>query len=366
MPLPKVVKIPLYSGRTNRLLNLGDLRTMPRPKPLISGVLFSDMEHVLFGPQGVSKTFLLIDWALHMAYGRRWMGRESHHGRTLIVCGEGGGRVLADRLDAWLTYHEISDDTAASESIRITEYPVPLLEPNQTDELLEMIREERNEGGFDLIAFDTLIANFGPGNENEQKDMAAFLYEFRRIRLETSAGVLCVHHTGHVDRTRPQGANALRRNVDIELRVDRDSTDADLFGVMGGGELKARHGQGLGLLPYRLEAVDTGSRDATGESVYSCVIAPTQDIPNFAGQRAKNDRLGKNQQTVLRILRQYAIETNQNLSDPEGIYVASTELLETTKAAGMSKQQTYDVRKSLLKRGWLIEAVGGFKWFPNG
>ena len=128
------------------------------------------------------------------------MGRAVEHGRTLIVCGEGGGRLLADRMDAWLNFHEISDDTAARECIRVTEYPIPLLDEGECENLLSMVRGERNQGGFDLIVFDTLMSNFGPGNENEQKDMAAFLSEFRRIRLETSAGLLCVHHTGHGDK----------------------------------------------------------------------------------------------------------------------------------------------------------------------
>ena len=168
-PEPETKKIPVVR-QSNRLLSLAELRKMPRPKPLISGVLYSNMEHNLFGPQGVTKTFLALDWALCMAYGRRWMGLKTEHARTLIVCGEGGGRMIADRIEAWLLHHEVSDDTAANEMIRVTELPVQMLEVDQVDDLLALIDEF---GEFDFIVIDTLAANFGPGDENTQADMSA-------------------------------------------------------------------------------------------------------------------------------------------------------------------------------------------------
>ena len=348
--------------RSNRLLSLAELRKMPRPKPLISGVLYSNMEHNLFGPQGVTKTFLTIDWALCMAYGKRWMGRKTEHARTLIICGEGGGRMLADRIDAWLLHHEISDDTAANEMIRITEFPVQLLEVDQVGDLLALIDESES---FDFIVIDTLAANFGSGDENTQADMSRFCDAMRRMRLVTGAGVLVVHHTGHADKTRPQGANNLRRNIDIELRVDRDADDKTLFGMMGGGDLKSRHGKGAGLIPYRLETIETGEKDIHDEPITSCVIIPAQTVPNFEKQRASTTRLGKNQNKVIRMLREIANNTDQDLGDPEGVYISSADFCEAYRKTGMSKQIAYEVRKSFLKRGWIIESTGGFKWFPG-
>ena len=55
-----------------------------------------------------------------------------------------------------------------------------------------------------LVIIDTLSANFRPGNEND-----------------------------HADRKRPQGANRIRRDFDIELRVEVDGSDDDeLFGLV--------------------------------------------------------------------------------------------------------------------------------------
>lgn len=358
----EVVEIPIEKRRRNRLLSLKDLREMPRPKPLIQDVLYSNMEHNVFGPQGVTKTFLVIDWALHIAYQKRWMAKRVERGRTLIICGEGGGRMLADRIDAWLAYHEVSDDKAAQDMLRITELPVQMLDAEQVDEILDLIGES---GPFDLIAIDTLAANFGPGDENTQADMSRFCDAMRRVRLTTGAGVLVVHHTGHADKTRPQGANNLRRNIDIELRLDRDSTDETLYGLVGGGDLKSRHGVGAGLIPYRLKSVETGERDAYGDPITSCVIVATQDIPAFENQRATTSGLGKNQRTVLEILRKIAATNGLDLNDPEGVYISSAEFQVGYKTAKLSKQSAYDVRKGFLKRGWIVEATGGFLWFPT-
>lgn len=350
------------SPRSNRLLTLDELRRMPRPKALIKGVLYSDMEHNLFGPQGVSKTFLLIDCAMHMAYGRSWMGRKTRRARTLVICGEGGGRLFADRVDAWLTHYEISDDTAVCEAVRVTEYPVAMLDPSQVDGLLKLIATEQGAGGFDLIAIDTLMGNFGSGDENAQADMVAFCHAMRRIRLVTRAGVLVVHHTGHADRTRPQGGNALRRNIDIELRVDRDERDPNLCGVMGGGELKSRHDRGIGLISYRLEIVETGSMDDDGDAVTSCVIVPTHETPSFAGKNARGLKLSKNQRIVVDALRAFADRTGQDMQNPDGVHVATTEFYCECKKAGLLKQRANGVRKSFLERGWLVEVAGGFRW----
>jgi len=347
--------------RRNRALSLSQLRAKPRPVPLIKGVAYSNMEHNLFGPQGTTKTFLVIDMVMCMAYSKRWMGLPTKFARTLIVCGEGGGRMFADRIDAWLAHHGASPELA-EEHIRVTEYPVAMLDDSDVDELLGMIREQ---DAFDFIVIDTLSANFGGGDENTANDMSIFCSAMRRVRLATNAGIMVVHHTGHADKTRPQGSNIIRRDIDIELRVDRDINDEALFGLMGGGELKSRHGKGCGLIPYRLQVVKTGFKDDDGLPVESCVIVPTQETPTFDKQRASTTGLGKNQNKVLSILREIATRTGQDLGDPEGVYISSVEFQKGYKAAKVSKQAAYDVRRGFLKRGWITEAVGGFKWFPE-
>lgn len=360
MTQPDIRPVDISRARRNRLLSVDDIRQMPRPEPLIQDVLFSNMEHVIFGPQGSTKTYIIIDQSLHIAVGRRWMGKQVESGRVIYVCGEGGGRVLADRVDAWMKYHEIGDDSAVIENFLITEYPVAMLDGESVMELLSMIEEA---GGADLIVIDTLAANFGGGDENSQSDMSRFCGAIRELRLKTKAGVVVVHHTGHADKTRPQGANILRRNPDIELRVDRDVTDDSLFGLMGGGDLKSRHGKGCGLIPYRLKSVSLDDCDRFGKRVSSAVVVPTQDTPTFVGQTPGSAKLGANQSAVIQVLRDIARDTGQDEHDPEGVYIASDRFLQGYRAAGLNKGQAYRVRKTFAERGWIVESTGGFKWF---
>ena len=347
----------------NRLLRLSDLRAMPRPIPLISDVLFSDMEHCLFGPQGTSKTFISLDWALHIVHGRRWFDKNVQSGRVVYVCGEGGGRVLGDRLDAWLKHHGIMDNAAVEDRFRITEFPVPLLESGAVDHLLQLVHEY---GDVVLVIIDTLSANFGPGNENDQADMGRFCAAARRIRLDTKAGVIVVHHTGHADKTRPQGANRIRRDFDIELRVDADGNDDELFGLMGGGQLKNRNGKGCGLIPYRLMTVRLDDDGGFGEAVESAVVVPTMDAPHFEGRRdAPAKGRGKNQYKVIDALTYMAEKSGQPLDDEDGVHLTAFDMEDAFKFSQMARKRWNEVLRNFDTQGITRPAVGGIKWYPQ-
>jgi hypothetical protein len=347
----------------NRLLKLSDLQAMPRPIPLISDVLFSDMEHCLFGPQGTSKTFLSLDWALHIVHGRRWMDKNVQPGRVVYVCGEGGGRVLGDRLDAWLEHHGISDRSAVEERLRITESPVHLLDHDAVDELLRLIHEY---GEVVLVIIDTLSANFGAGNENDQADMGRFCGAARRIRLETKAGIVVVHHTGHANKMRPQGANRIRRDFDIELRVDVDDNEDELFGLMGGGKLKNRNGKGCGLIPYRLKTVHLDDDGGFDEAVESAVVVPTEDQPNFEGQHsAPASGRGKNQLKVIEALTYMAEKSGQPLDSEDGVLLSTFELAAALKQSDLPKKRWNEVLRNFTEKGITQPSVGGIKWYPQ-
>jgi hypothetical protein len=334
---------------------------MPRPVPLISDVLFSNMEHCLFGPQGVSKTFLALDWALHIAHGKRWFDKNVQPGRVVYVCGEGGGRVLADRLDAWHAHNNASE-AATEERLRITEFPVPLLVGEAVDDLLALVN---GYGDVSLVIIDTLSANFGPGDENAQADMGRFCAAARRIRLETDAGIIVVHHTGHGDKTRPQGANRIRRDFDIELRVDADDTDDGLYGLMGGGRLKNRNGKGCGLLAYRLKSVALDSDDF-GQMVESAVVVPTADTPMFVGQKASPaSGRGKNQRRVIEALTRVAEQSGQSLDSPDGVFLSEIELEAARKKSGLVRKRWSEVLRGFESSGVVRPSDLGIQWYPS-
>lgn len=347
----------------NRLLKLSEIESMPRPVPLINGVLYSDTEHCLFGAQGTSKTFLVLDWALHIVHGHLWNDRPVQPGRVVYVCGEGGGRVLADRMVAWLKYHGIENSDVVDERLRITEFPVPLLDTVAVDDLLQLVKDY---GDVLLVIIDTLSANFGAGNENDQGDMGRFCGAARRIRLATKAGIIVVHHTGHVDKSRPQGANRIRRDFDVELRVDADDNDDTLFGLMGGGKLKNRNGVGCGLIAYRLESIQIEDDDGFGQTVSSLVVVPTQDTPSFVGQKsAPATGRGRNQGKVIDALTWAAEKSGQSIDGPDGVILSTFELAAARKQSGLLRKRWNEVLKNFEATGIIKPTVGGMKWFPS-
>jgi len=346
--------------RRNRLLSLSDLRRMPMPQPIVSGVIYSDQETVMFGPQGGSKTAVVLDMALHCIHAMPWMGRPTTDGKVVYVCGEGGGKVLANRIDAWLKYHDRKAIGRTDELLRVTEFPVHMLDAQSVDELLDLVAAE---GEVLMIVVDTLSANFGGGDENAVADMGKFLDAIRHIRLATHAGLVVVHHTGHHDQTRPQGSNKLRRDVDTELLVNRDARDENLFGLLGGGTLKSRNGVGCGMIGYRLETVELREVDRFGNPLTSIVVVPTEGEPCFELTAPQRQRRGKNQVAALKSLREWAGENGY--AEGDKVIVAPSDWQAVYQDAGLNRKQANKVKTSMLEAGVFQFSVGGFAWTPG-
>jgi hypothetical protein len=360
---PEGQEVPLanvYYGKRQRFLTFTELRSRPMPEPIIEGVLYSNQETVIFGPQGGGKTAIAMDMALSSIYAMDWHGRKTTMGRFVLVCGEGGGKVLANRIEAWLQYHGITNTETVDELLLITEFPVHMLDAESVDEFLELVGYQTN---VTAIIVDTLSANFGGGDENSVRDMGVFLDAIRHIRLRTKAGLVVIHHTGHHDQTRPQGSNKIRRDVDVELLVNRDARDDTLFGIVGGGTLKSRNGEPLDMVPFRLEQVTLPERDRHGNHLTSIVCVPTDEAPNFDTTTVQKSRRGRNQIAVLRALKAWAAA--KGYAEGEKVLVPTPEWQEVYTAAGLNRKQAYKVKESLTEAGVFTFSVGGFTWEPE-
>ena len=63
-----------------RLLSLADIDTLPDPESLIEDLIDHGTVTKLVGESGKGKSFVAIDWALCIATGRRWQGRQVPEG----------------------------------------------------------------------------------------------------------------------------------------------------------------------------------------------------------------------------------------------------------------------------------------------
>lgn len=73
---------------------------------LIGGVLPSGVVSVLEGEPGVGKSFVALDWAIHIAGGIDWYGCSVQEPRTVVYIVGGGWTSFPPRLRRWLESHD--------------------------------------------------------------------------------------------------------------------------------------------------------------------------------------------------------------------------------------------------------------------
>ena len=90
-----VVEIESAKGEdTDTLEYFSDLATVGLQgsgEYIIKGLLYMDALGVLHGRTSQHKTFVMLDWAFHIAAGLPWFGRKTRQGVVVFVATEGGG-----------------------------------------------------------------------------------------------------------------------------------------------------------------------------------------------------------------------------------------------------------------------------------
>lgn len=205
-------------------MHISDLTTQLAPtKWQIEGFLEQDATGVLFGPPGAFKSFLALDWALCTASGKDWNGHPVEQGTAIYVAGE-GHNGLAKRVVAWGIRHNVDLKTLP---FYLTKKPIRLRDEDCASELREHI-EKLTEGGDParLIVIDTVARNFGSGDENSTSDMGDFVNRIdSEIRAPLGATVMPIHHTGHSNKDRMRGSNALEGAADFLFRLDKNDNN---------------------------------------------------------------------------------------------------------------------------------------------
>src|SRR5262249_9075172 len=112
-----------------------------------------------------------------------------------------------------------------------------------------------------------LSRTFGGGNENESADMAAFVANIDKLRAQTGAAVLVVHHAGK------DGARGMRGHSILKAAAD---TVMEVTGQEGTRTLKVekqKDGETGEPRYFTLEVEKVGTGD-DGRPITSCVVAP--------------------------------------------------------------------------------------------
>ena len=168
---------------------------------------------MVHGPSGGGKTFVTLDWLLHIAAGRpEWAGLKVKKGTVLYLAGEGHAGLRA-RIAAWKHHHQVTDvDFYLS---------TDAIDLNRPDGLRRVIEAVEALGFIpDIIAVDTVHRHM-EGDENSAADTKTFIDACDALINHFNATVLLVHHTGNSEdaQHRARGSSAWRGALDIEISV---------------------------------------------------------------------------------------------------------------------------------------------------
>ena len=293
-------------------------------KPLVKGLLDQGAMSVFYGPSNVGKTFVAMDLAFQVALGRPWLGRATTKAAVLYVAAEGGGGVRK-RLAALAR----REPTGCKPELHLVPECIGIEE--DAGSLIDLAQSV----GAGLIVIDTL-ARVMMGDENSAADMGRVIRCFDRVREETGAHVLIVHHTGKDASKGARGHSSLRAAVDTEAEV-------------GEGALtwtKQKDHEIGGPSTFRLDGVFLGL-DEEGDPVRSAVVS-WDDPSASSASRAPTPT----EDAVLAALAQVGAEVGE----------ASAAQIATAVARAGGSMSPANARANLgrlLKKGLVIKRPGG-------
>lgn len=181
-----------YEETRNQYLTRDQLDDLPRPDPIIEGILSRHSYALLVGRDSTFKTFIALDWALCVATGKPWQGRTVEKLPVLFIAGE-GAYGLAQRVDAW---EYAWGEKVQPEQFMVRQSAVNLFRGGHPlKELLQVIEDN----SIGLVIVDTL-AKASAGGNLASSDAGVILENLERIKRATFNGtVLTIAHTQKSD-----------------------------------------------------------------------------------------------------------------------------------------------------------------------
>jgi hypothetical protein len=187
--------------------SISDLDALPATPALIAGLLDQSSVTMLLGKNQSYKSFTALGWALSLATGEPWCGHAVAEPRPVTyVAGEDLTRGIPGRVGAYLAAHGLDAPDGSMFSL------MPGFQLDDKSDVDTLIAECRERGDA-LVVLDTLHKMTANLDENSNSAMGVALASIERIRTETGAAVLVLHHTGH-EGVRARGASALEDDAD--------------------------------------------------------------------------------------------------------------------------------------------------------
>lgn len=223
---------------------------------------------MLHAKPGIGKSFLALDWALHIAIGAPWLDNITRSGSVVYLAGE-GNQGLKRRVKAWLLHHNVKD---VQLPVYISSRGCKLDTIEGFNEVLFAIRDSRIEPA--LIVVDTLH-RFLSGHMNDSQDASKMVYYCDKLKEEFKSTVLLVHHVGHGSdaQSRGMGATAWNAALDVDMHLKRKEDVLELSQTKTKDSKKTEK-----LLLELREVIIEEWKDSDNEAVESAVMVRSHRV----------------------------------------------------------------------------------------
>lgn len=253
------------------------------PDYAIDDVLIQRQGGFFYGKPGTGKTFIARDMALSLVTGEDWHGHAVERGPVIYLVGEDVEGFKRGRR-AWEIVHK-----RTVSGLYITEQALVLTDPAVLDELLRDITKLRTPPI--AIFADTLAQHYGDASENDTDAMMRYVRVTDRLRAETGASFISLHHTVKEGKTY-RGASSLGGAMDFMWAVTahiQPHRAHDPAITMTAN--KRRYMTSVDTFRFRLNQVGLGMRDKQGREVTSAALRLDDKSAGAAGDtEAKTPR----------------------------------------------------------------------------
>lgn len=163
--------------------------SVDQPTPLIDGFLPSKAVTVFSGPTGIGKSFMALDWAIHLAGGTDWNGFTVEKPHTVAYVVGQGWNSFGQRIEAWEKEHneEVSERLCF---INGDTWPTNM----SVDRLKDYVQRRLSDIDPDLIIFDPFSTLLSFGAVDDDLETARVFSRARHLVNELDTSVLFVHH----------------------------------------------------------------------------------------------------------------------------------------------------------------------------
>ena len=194
---------------------------------LIEGTLRQGHKMLIAGPSKAGKSFLLMELAVAIASGGKWLGKQCKRGKVLYINLEIDKNSFLTRFEEIFAAQEVNRQEAEEIQIWNLRGKTPPL-----NELAPMLIRRIRDDNLAAIILDPIYKVI-TGDENNARDMSIFCNQFDRIATETGASVIYVHHhskgsqAGKRSMDRASGSGVFARDPDALLDMVELAHEAD-------------------------------------------------------------------------------------------------------------------------------------------